>query len=106
MKIYSRRHPLNAMNTPGWLLKGRWDEAKAALLDSCNRYESMTKSIKTVKPDRAPARMLTDTCDGIHPTFANDYIRRTMPLDKINVQRLLSVIKKSFDAADLEATKL
>lgn len=29
-----------------------------------------------------------------------------MPLDKINVQRLLGVIKKFLDAANLEATKL
>jgi hypothetical protein len=33
-------------------------------------------SMTTTKPDRAPPRLLTDTCDGIHPPRSMDYFRR------------------------------
>lgn len=64
------------------------------------------KSMTAIKPDRAPPRLLTDTCEGIHPTFTKDYIRRTTSaIDKINVPNLVDVIRKSVEAAGLEVTK-
>jgi hypothetical protein len=31
-----------------------------------------------IKPDRNPPRMLTDSTDGLHPTFTASYLRKTM----------------------------
>jgi hypothetical protein len=34
------------------------------------------KTLVAVKPERNPPRLLTDTTDGIHPIYAQDYLRR------------------------------
>jgi hypothetical protein len=39
-------------------------------------------AITTTKPDRAPLRLLTDTCDGIHPPRNMNYLRRKFPLSE------------------------
>jgi hypothetical protein len=59
--IYSYRHPKHWSNVQPW--NPPYEHLRA-------------KSITTIKPDRAPARILTDTCEGIHPTFTEPYLRK------------------------------
>jgi len=118
--IYSRRHPLNAMNRPSFIkniniqdfleFPGEADQEHSndfkvqQTLEALGRLarEPKLKSITTIKPDRAPPRLLTDTCEGIHPTFTKDYIRKTTTaIDKVNVPKLVDVIRKSIKDAGL-----
>ena len=103
--IYSRRHPLNAMNRPSFIKKINIQDflefpAKNNDPDSCLMLDALRKlpklkSITTFKPDRAPMRLLTDTCDGIHPVHS-PYLRR------IDVPALIGVINESIERAGLK----
>jgi hypothetical protein len=72
LRIHSR--PGKQKRKPGWQkLEAEYNVWLAAVstMSSGIRLTSIT----THKPKSNPTRMLTDTCDGLHPRFAANYIR-------------------------------
>jgi hypothetical protein len=50
--------------------------------------EPKLKSITTIKPDRAPSRILADTCEGIHPAGGMTYIRKVSEIARESAQKV------------------
>jgi hypothetical protein len=74
--IYSYRHSKHWSNVQP-LSETDFAEALANLPSLVEQLK-IPKSITTVKPDRAPPQILRDTCDGIHPTFTSQYLRKVL----------------------------
>ena len=76
--IYSYRHPKHWSNVQPWNPPWAGTDFTEALERLPALVESLKipKSITTIKPDREPARILTDTCEGIHPRMTTTYIRK------------------------------
>lgn len=64
---------------------------KILLSEFLKVFPEPAQTITVTKPDRAPPRMLTDTCDGLYPVFTGKYLRR--------------VLEESVEQASLKATK-
>jgi hypothetical protein len=72
--IYSYRHSKHWSNVQPWNPPWESFSQTAGLIEAGMRLMSIT----TIKPDRAPARILTDTCEGIHPPFTSQYLRKVL----------------------------
>ena len=72
LRIHTR--PGKQKRKPGWQ---KAEAEHQAWLNAMKTMQSGIRltTIKTIKPDRNPSRMLTDTCDGLHPRHTAKYIR-------------------------------